>query len=801
MSLEQERKVCQKHQMEITTIDLKQSTSKEEKYLCIKCLIEKIDIQNMVLVDETKIMIKEMKSEQQTLKIKENQRRIETFKQIQCLIKEYKVQVENVIEKIIINIHQKIQLIEKDLEELDQKSKIYKFEDEVEILSSNYKGSFNYEIPIEFDKLEDDNQFYDSLQSMFQSFTNNHSYTQVIDILQSNQKIEKSKEIKVSSIQKEKQLDKSKTPSLNIKCNKHGKEIIMLNLEPNETQTSRLACVDCIHYNNPIKYTSLQDAGIKWDEFKGKTEDKIKLFQNQRSLQQEMIIQNLKEMREQYTLILNELIDKLNNEQQLTQLLQFNQSNQMDIYEFNQEQIDELTLILSKQDKFKALQDQQINIEKEDQIKYNLIINNLMSLFEFELLKREDILKIFKNDQSILNTIQIEDSKINNIQIQNMNQILRKIQKFDAYHGIFNQALNLYKSIIQNISDLSIQQQTINNEQQLNEEKIIESNIVINEQYEGTIQKFIKDTIEIKRLLMVDQLQQELKTKQNEIDSNSLKIIQFQDNQSKLESLLNSLQFKYDDSIKQNDILNKQNQSTLNNLTKTQEDCNNQISQITNLNQLLKNKENDIKKLNKQLQDTLDQLKSLQKDSQDITYLQRQIQIQLDQYPQSLTFSQSFKHNSCQISQNGKVVVETANNGNWFCCICDQMIPKHGLVKFAFKILDNIQVMLGIGFRDIIQKNNYQTAYRIGKGTYFIYYDGRCFNHDQQDKDDKQLSFKFTTNDMIIMEVDITNKYIKWIKQSTNESFTLNIDTSQDLYPCVNLGYKSKVEILTLFNK
>ncbi|CAD8215393.1 unnamed protein product [Paramecium octaurelia] len=561
MSLEQERKVCQKHQMEITTIDLKQSTSKEEKYLCIKCLIEKIDIQNMVLVDETKIMIKEMKSEQQTLKIKENQRRIETFKQIQCLIKEYKVQVENVIEKIIINIHQKIQLIEKDLEELDQKSKIYKFEDEVEILSSNYKGSFNYEIPIEFDKLEDDNQFYDSLQSMFQSFTNNHSYTQVIDILQQNQKIEKSKEIKVSSIQKEKQVDKSKTPSLNIKCNKHGKEIIMLNLEPNETQISRLACVDCIHYNNPIKYTSIQDAGIKWDEFKGKTEDKIKLFQNQRLLQQEMIIQNLKEMREQYTLILNELIDKLNNEQQLTKLLQFNQSNQTDIYEFNQEQIDELTLILSKQDKFIALQDQQVNIEKEDQIKYNLIINNLMSLFEFELLKREDILKIFKNDQSILNTIQIEDSKINNIQIQNMNQILRKIQKFDAYQGIFNQALSLYKSIIQNISDLSIQQQTINNEQQLNEEKIIESNIIINEQYEETIQKFIKDTIEIKRLLMVDQLQQELKIKQNEIDSNSLKIIQFQDNQSKLESLLNSLQFKYDDSIKQNDILNKQNQS------------------------------------------------------------------------------------------------------------------------------------------------------------------------------------------------------------------------------------------------
>ncbi|CAD8173422.1 unnamed protein product [Paramecium octaurelia] len=262
---------------------------------------------------------------------------------------------------------------------------------------------------------------------------------------------------------------------------------------------------------------------------------------------------------------------------------------------------------------------------------------------------------------------------------------------------------------------------------------------------------------------MVDQLQQELKIKQNEIDSNSLKIIQFQDNQSKLESLLNSLQFKYDDSIKQNDILNKQNQSTLNNLTKAQEDCNNQISQITNLNQLLKNKENDIEKLNKQLQETLDQLTSLQKDSQDITYLQRQIQIQLDQYPQSLTFSQSFKHNNCQISQNGRVVFETANS-SWYCCICDQMIPKHGLVKFAFKILDNNQVMLGIGFRDIIQKYNYQNASQIGRGTYFIYYDGRCFNHDQQDKDNKYIALQVKSRNINIIQ-QMNNIYIDLFQQ------------------------------------
>ncbi|CAD8128551.1 unnamed protein product [Paramecium sonneborni] len=870
MSLKEERKICSKHQLEIATIDLKQSTAKEDKYLCIKCLIEKIDIQNMALVDETKIMIKEMKNEQQTLKIKENQKRIEQFKQIECLIKQFKVQVEDVVDKILININSRIQSIEKDFEEYDSKFKISKFEDEVEILSKHYKGSFNYEIPLEFDKLDDDNQFYDSIQSMFQSFTSNQSFVQVIDTLQQNKKIEQPREIKASKIQNEKEIDKSKTPSLNIKCNKHGKEIITFNLDSNETQASKLICIDCIHNNDPIKYTSLQDACLKWDEFKGKSQDKIKTFQNSRLFQQEKIIQNLKQIREQHNQILNELIEKINNEQQSIQLEQSNKGlYQTDFYGFNQEQIEEITQILSKKDKFKALSDLQDNIEQEDQIRYNLITNNLISLFEFELLKREDILKISGQDYSNINFTQIEDSKIKN-------EIQKKIQKFNVYYSIFNQTFNLYKSIIQNIQDIQIQRDSTSKEQ--SEETMIETNV----QFDEIIQKFTKNTIQIKRLLSIDQLEDLQKTKQIEIEQNSLKIIQQSENYSKLEQQFNSLQQSYNDLINQNEILLNEKQSTLKNHEKLKEDCNNftsqiinlnqqlndkqseitkanqlleqtkqqnqnlldekqstlknyeklkedcnkQTSQISNLNQQLNDKQNQISKANQLTEQIQEQFKQLQRDCQDITYLQKQIQIVcynnqfylqqqqqqqqqiLDQYPLQLTFSQQFKHNKCEISQNGKVVVPN-DNGGYFCFICDQMIPKHGLVKFAFKILDNYYVMIGIGFRDIIQKSNYYDQHGIGKGTYYIFYDGRCFNHDQQDKNDKNISFKFTTNDIIIIEVDIQNKYIKWIKQSTNESFvniklytkTLNIDTSQNLYPSVNLYNKSKVEIISQFNK
>ncbi|CAK66921.1 unnamed protein product (macronuclear) [Paramecium tetraurelia] len=104
MSLKEQRRICSKHQLEITTIDLKQSTPKDDKYLCTKCLIEKIDIQNMALMDETQFMIKEMKFKQQTFELKEKQKRIEKQKQMECMIKGFKVQVEEIFDKILTNI-------------------------------------------------------------------------------------------------------------------------------------------------------------------------------------------------------------------------------------------------------------------------------------------------------------------------------------------------------------------------------------------------------------------------------------------------------------------------------------------------------------------------------------------------------------------------------------------------------------------------------------------------------------------------------------------------------------------------
>ncbi|CAD8196071.1 unnamed protein product [Paramecium octaurelia] len=167
-----------------------------------------------------------------------------------------------------------------------------------------------------------------------------------------------------------------------------------------------------------------------------------------------------------------------------------------------------------------------------------------------------------------------------------------------------------------------------------------------------------------------------------------------------------------------------------------------------------------------------------QKNEKMIQQLQPTLEDQ--QFSQSLTFSSTYKPTSCSATQNGKVI-ETSTSA-WQCCMCDQMIPKNGVFQFTVKIIQIQEIMIAIGFRDVVQSKSYQSCQYIGGGTYNIYNNGQCQNHDQQDKDSKYIAFKFAKNDIIIVEVDIEKKYVKWTKQSTDESFTLLLFIHPNIY-------------------
>ena len=53
---------CTAHKLEILAVDLKAHKEKNNKFLCVKCLIERIDGNYIVLINEGLEMIKEMKN-------------------------------------------------------------------------------------------------------------------------------------------------------------------------------------------------------------------------------------------------------------------------------------------------------------------------------------------------------------------------------------------------------------------------------------------------------------------------------------------------------------------------------------------------------------------------------------------------------------------------------------------------------------------------------------------------------------------------------------------------------------------
>ncbi|CAD8083564.1 unnamed protein product [Paramecium primaurelia] len=156
----------------------------------------------------------------------------------------------------------------------------------------------------------------------------------------------------------------------------------------------------------------------------------------------------------------------------------------------------------------------------------------------------------------------------------------------------------------------------------------------------------------------------------------------------------------------------------------------------------------------------------------------------------SFQFSSQYKGANIKISGLNLFAEQKASesNGQRFI-ICQPCIPKNGIYKFGFKVTKYAGwIGIGVCHRELIVNANFKFNYtNIGHGSYLISNNAYLWSHLQKDLNSAHKSFDFGVGDIIIIEVDIPKKKITWSKKDTQLNITMNLDTSQDLYPCANL--------------
>ncbi|CAD8118113.1 unnamed protein product [Paramecium primaurelia] len=156
----------------------------------------------------------------------------------------------------------------------------------------------------------------------------------------------------ISQIVVTKEFEQHKTPCLNQICSKHNKEIIMLNLNLNEPEFSRLACVECIE-DCPIQYISLKEANKRWNEFKGQQTDLISKHNFKREKTFNVAIKEIKQLRDYYNDQLSEILTSINEQliQNTQNFKDFINLENKQIFELEEKQVEKIVDLLSQKDK------------------------------------------------------------------------------------------------------------------------------------------------------------------------------------------------------------------------------------------------------------------------------------------------------------------------------------------------------------------------------------------------------------------------------------------------------------------
>ncbi|CAD8190237.1 unnamed protein product [Paramecium pentaurelia] len=827
--------ICKSHNQELIAVDLNLSDKAQIQFFCGKCLVEKINNSQITTIEQSKERIQQIKIQQKDIKSKENQARLNYYKNILDQIMDFKQSIDDSLEKMYKQIQQYIFPIQKEKQELQEYEQQLNYFEDIKQLSELYSQE-QQKSP----KLIEDNHFINEIQRQFELLFNSSEYFQTLDTFKITK--EKIKDIMENNvIQLIPQFiikNDSKTPSLSRICSNHKKEIIMIDMESQDKKIEdRFVCVDCISENPNTKYQTIENVDKQWKEYYTETDRILKEYKNDGKKKKSELFNQIALMRKNYNKKLDEISDKLISEQFLCmdKTKQSNQIKNISLQALGDEQLLKDLKQLIDKDKEKVSQSQiitnQINkdsIFKKD-IQYHL--ESLQQYDQQDIQASLDIIKDISIEKSLINQLtdmiqeilkcsQKDENYKNQINfIKDIQELIDQAKKYQCQLNLFYQTITVYQQLVQNIEknlqniQLKQQDQTVKSEQLKSQySKLLN---ILNE-YANT---FDNHSIELKKYSSIKQLENSIKQLENDV----IKLTESNKNlETEKNNLVNSMQESFNQKFNEiNQTLEQKQKEQKNMKEQYEQTIKDNKKQYEQEKQEMMNKfedeQNNIKQEFNQnlsqkiseLQETLTKLEQINKVKLEqeklnknrirksifIINLLNYIQIQL--FSKSLSFSDTYRHNYCQLSVDGKVLADTSNNGYHYYCHCEQAIPKTGKTQFAFQMISGSYVMVGIGFREIMQKNNYTSCYQTG--TYLISNSGITYSHHNNDLQSKQVSFKFKNNDIIIIEVCIEHKYIKWSRLN-NPQLTfivqLDIDTSKELYPCVGVGWESKIKLL-----
>ncbi|CAD8130475.1 unnamed protein product [Paramecium sonneborni] len=391
---ETEKKICQIHRLDVVAVDLKSETRLEDKYLCTRCLTDKIDKENMALLFEANQMIQSMKTQSLKQSKEENTLRLTNLKQLSSSIKSFINYIKTELGKLLHLVDQQIEQIQNEIESKETKIEIKNFDDEIQILSENYIGNFNYNIPQEKTQKQKDIELIQLIQESLQSQSKSQYFSQImesIDQIRQSTPIIQQANINKMSV---KEFDQHKTPCLKQTCNKHSKEIIMFNLNLNQPNFSRLACVECIE-EVPIQYISLKEANKRWKLFVGQQEDLIVKNNFRRENTFNTVIKEVKQLKDYYNDSLSEMLISIDQQLQKnnTDIQDIINLQEKQLFELDEQLIQKIIDFLSFEDKNKHLIELQEKQDRLDYLFYQNIKCKLDSLIKHDLLCKQQLNK------------------------------------------------------------------------------------------------------------------------------------------------------------------------------------------------------------------------------------------------------------------------------------------------------------------------------------------------------------------------------------------------------------------------